>query len=205
MRVSKILCATLLCSMVGTAFGVPTPEDRKQLCEQNPDKFVWVEKTQTCIPQNPCLSENKQFFDSYCMQAPTLDTMVLERFIQNTRGVNVTSYKKIAEYEREGARFVAYKLSDGDYVVFDKRHFPDDIVTGSIPHLVILDACWAFGKKTTTHLEEWFEYDINTAYCIDVLDYDLCQDIADFASLLNKQVCTGSVEFAPKVCKITCG
>ena len=57
MRVSKILCATLLCGMVGTAFGVPTLEDRKKLCEQNPDKFVWVEKTQTCIPQNPCLSE----------------------------------------------------------------------------------------------------------------------------------------------------
>ena len=46
--------------IIGSASAVPSPADRKRLCEQQPDKFVWVEKNQACVPINPCLSDNRE-------------------------------------------------------------------------------------------------------------------------------------------------
>ena len=52
--------------IVSSVFALPAPEDRKALCEKYPDKYVWVEKTEACVPVNPCLSDNAKIKQSYC-------------------------------------------------------------------------------------------------------------------------------------------
>jgi len=51
---------------IGSASALPSPEDRKALCEKHPDKYVWVAKTQACIPINPCMSDDKKIEKAYC-------------------------------------------------------------------------------------------------------------------------------------------
>ena len=43
-------------TVVGSAIAAPTPEDRKALCQLLMEKgtHVWVDKSQACIPRNPC-------------------------------------------------------------------------------------------------------------------------------------------------------
>ena len=44
--------------VIGSASAVPSVESRRALCETQPDKFVWVENTEACVPINPCESES---------------------------------------------------------------------------------------------------------------------------------------------------
>lgn len=54
-------------TVAGTAFALPTPDDRKAMCLKHPEKYVWVEKTQACVPINPCASSNsKAIINAYC-------------------------------------------------------------------------------------------------------------------------------------------
>jgi len=56
-------------AVIGSASAVPGPEERMELCKKHPEKYVWVEKTQACIPINPCESNNPDIFSAYCMLA----------------------------------------------------------------------------------------------------------------------------------------
>ena len=51
-------------AVVGSAFGVPSMDVQKTNCEDG--NHVWVEKTNTCIPKNPCLSDNAEIKNAYC-------------------------------------------------------------------------------------------------------------------------------------------
>ena len=45
---TKLICSALLgATICGSAFAIST-DDRQAFCEQYPDKYVWVEKTQAC-------------------------------------------------------------------------------------------------------------------------------------------------------------
>ena len=56
-------------AVIGSACAVPSVEDRKALCEKHPEKYVWVEKTQACVPIYPCSSTNQDIHDAYCDQS----------------------------------------------------------------------------------------------------------------------------------------
>ena len=53
-------------SVIGAASAVPSVADRKAMCDKNPDKYVWVEKNQACVPVNPCESSNESIKNTYC-------------------------------------------------------------------------------------------------------------------------------------------
>ena len=57
-------------TVVGAASAAPTPEDRKKLCEMLMEKrtHLWVEKTQACIPLNPCGNDvDPEIRKAYCL------------------------------------------------------------------------------------------------------------------------------------------
>ena len=79
-------------TVIGSASAVPTPEDRKALCQLLIDKgtHVWVEKTSACIPVNPCKSDDEQIKEAYCID--TLETNyyeVPEGHIKSAEVVNI--------------------------------------------------------------------------------------------------------------------
>lgn len=57
---------TLLSVITGLAVIGSAQAGIKETCLQHPDKLVWVEKTQRCVPINPCLSDDKEIKDAYC-------------------------------------------------------------------------------------------------------------------------------------------
>ena len=95
----------------------------KETCLEHPDKLVWVEKTQRCVPINPCLSDDISIKDSYCNTIfdgndlrEDLVEMVLDRYLSK---VMLTKGK---EYNiNTDSNFVAVKTADDSYVVFDFR------------------------------------------------------------------------------------
>ncbi|MCR5194489.1 MAG: hypothetical protein K6B71_03125 [Alphaproteobacteria bacterium] len=57
-------------TVMGSAFADgPSVEDRKKLCQLLIDKgtHVWVEKTEACIPINPCHSDDSKIKEAYCI------------------------------------------------------------------------------------------------------------------------------------------
>ena len=66
MKPKNLICYTLLgLTICGSAFAASV-EDRKAFCDKYPDKYVWVRKTEECIPINPCLSSNESIKNLYC-------------------------------------------------------------------------------------------------------------------------------------------
>lgn len=204
MRVSKILCATLLCGMVGTAFGVPTPEDRKKLCEQNPDKFVWVERTQICLPKNPCLSGIAEIREVYCKGFPVLSQIVAERFIHEVYGN--TDVRCDEFFEEAGEKFLPCRHGGDLYSVYRESH------TGIFSDIqkAISAACVAYTAI------DYVDDGNNGVKCSKFWghNYKDCRDVADFASVLVGTVCREndilhggeSYEDAtnPDICHIVC-
>ena len=65
-----LLSVLAVVSVMGTASAVPSAADRKAMCESKPDKYVWVEKNQACIPVNPCgPMEDSNIKNAYCLQS----------------------------------------------------------------------------------------------------------------------------------------
>lgn len=63
---TTLLTIFVVFAVVGTAFAVPSAGDRKALCKKYSDKYVWVEKSEACIPVNPCLSDAISIRNAYC-------------------------------------------------------------------------------------------------------------------------------------------
>ena len=90
--------------VIGSASAVPSPEDRKALCEKQSDKFVWVEKTQACIPINPCLSSVSAIEEAYCIQldgAAYLPNdqikrnLIIERYVEKKLQTSVVKISEV--------------------------------------------------------------------------------------------------------------
>ena len=50
--------------VIGTATAVPSMDVQQKNCEDG--QHVWVEKTKTCVPINPCLSDDADIKRAYC-------------------------------------------------------------------------------------------------------------------------------------------
>lgn len=58
---------TLLSLIAGLAVINAANAGIKETCLEHPDKLVWVEKTQRCIPINPCTSDDEDIRKAYCI------------------------------------------------------------------------------------------------------------------------------------------
>ncbi len=114
----KILLSVLAgLTVIGSAVAVPTPEDRKALCDLLIEKgtHVWVTKTQACIPINPCKSEDYGMYMAYCGGYANIGDerqakLFLERYAQNVLKTQISN----VIYNPED-RFAAANTIDGGY------------------------------------------------------------------------------------------
>ena len=114
-------------TVIGSASAAPTPEDRKALCDLLIQKgtHVWVEKTSACIPVNPCLSDDEQIKEAYCIDTElTSYYEVPKGHIKSAEVVNIYAKHqgfdcKVVEkdiFKESGFTFVPCK--GADYRVF---------------------------------------------------------------------------------------
>lgn len=184
----KIICSALLGSFIGVAFGLPTPEDRKAFCEKHPDKYVWVQKTEACVPINPCLSDNFKIKHLYCVEMPILwHRKLLETYISYNLNTTISSFEEIGGY-------YAVKLNDGGYIVF----LPNKAFEGNnVAEEIIYGSFWAYGKYETAQF-----LDKNVIFSKQIDSKEMCSEIADIATLGNGSVCT--YDYGNLTCVIHC-
>ncbi len=193
-----LLSAVAGLAVINAAFAIPSPGDRKKLCESKPFDFVWVEKTQTCVPINPCKTSNDKIRDAYCIEAggvAGIDTAneAIRRYAKNVMKVGVDSIKVVDNGYRP---FLSLRTTDGGYYVFG---FDGGDYGNNIQGQLKL-ACWAYGKQLHYDLN----YDSPRYGCLGVNSQKECDDMADFASLLSGDLVEGEVEqLGQKVCWLT--
>ncbi len=116
----------LLSAVAGVAVINAANAGIKETCLDNPDKLVWVEKTERCVPINTCKSSDQTIVDSYC-NTTFADVQVgnyeqadklARKYIQVRMNKSVTS-GGVIKTTYIGQDYYGYKLSDGGYVVFE--------------------------------------------------------------------------------------
>lgn len=104
---------TLLSVIAGLAVIGSANAGIKETCLEHPDKLVWVEKTQRCVPINPCLSDDKEIHDAYCVDwglcAPGDTDEALKLWIGKWFG------REIVELKHLDSKAVGVKTDDGQY------------------------------------------------------------------------------------------
>ena len=190
-----LLCVLAGACWVGSAFGAPIVEDRIALCQKRPDKFVWVEKTQECIPSNPCESGNSELRNQYCANfivgpggTDEQYKMMHERYIKQVLRTGIKSeLPTIKMWEpggtEPGYKVVSYSLLDGGFVAFSVFFFSSEISTN--PHLLARDVCSTYGH-------EYVKTDEEHSVCKGVASDSECVDIANFASLILEEYVSGT-------------
>jgi len=194
--------------IIGSAFAVPGPEDRKALCDKHPDKYVWVEKTKACIPINPCdPTKSSNWFsgvrDAYCLDALTYsplylpkddDTardLIINRFISNYPVLGKNPSIKFLDDHTNGYYYVAFFTEDKNYLVaeiYDIDFSVQDL------YETVNAAASAYGVGIM-HYKNYSNYGADSdlprgmavedfAYVDGKYTVKKCEDIADFASLL---------------------
>lgn len=101
--------------VINSVFALPSPEDRKALCDKHPDKYVWVKKTQACIPINPCKSNDTDIKKAYCD-----DTT-----FANTSLTNVIAASVIELPDLYRSCLTGEKLSGGTHIRYPWASKPD--------------------------------------------------------------------------------
>ncbi len=187
-------------TVIGSAFAIPSPGDRKKLCESKPFDFVWVEKTQTCVPINPCTTSNSKIRDAYCILAGGVvgagdnAEEAIRRYAKSVMKIGVDSIKFVeSSYGRPGW---SLRTTDGGYYVVEF----DGYAKGKDIKAQLEVACWAYGKELYFYTD-----DENPRYgCLGSVSKKECDDMADFASLLTGNLVEGEIEqLGQKVCWLT--
>jgi len=189
-----LLSLIAVSAVVGSAFGVPSPADRKALCEKHPDKYVWVEKTQACVPINPCKSDNAAIKNVYCIGANDNVTLpkdqldlVLERYAEKVLKTTLLSKQFLEDGE------IAIVTSDGGYAVINIEDYTDY----SDPNhryrygLATAVAAWAYGYELEIADFQKISEDelyLHTDRIVGNLSQTECEDIRDFASLIGNYI-----------------
>ena len=178
-----ILSVLAVLTLMGSASALsPGPEDRKAMCQRNPEKYVWVEKDQFCVPKNPCESVNWSVKDAYCVTKFTGiqtrdDSMVndiITRYLEKVRQIKAESIVFLGDESGDPYKDFAVKTSDDSYLVFRFYGQHDHDFTTDMEKA----ACWAYGgEHSRTITDGHYE-------CANISSKELCEDIGDFASLL---------------------
>ena len=141
---------TLLSVVAGVAVIGAANAGIKETCLEHPDKLVWVEKTQRCIPINPCKSDDETIQDVYCNKTFANVQLgdwfsgpkVVEAYVEKVLGLHVVDNRTYVQTDINvfGQDYVPCKTNDGGYVVFE---FDDlnDWTSSDIYEGVVESAC----------------------------------------------------------------
>ena len=193
---NKILLSGLAgLAVINAAVAVPSPADRRALCEKHPEKYVWVEKTETCVPINPCKSDNSSIVEAYCNKTFanvqlgnwTKGLKLARAYVERNLGTSVIGdgrrIRKNIDISTFGQDYIPCETSDGGYVVFEFDDLSDwtrsDILEGSIK-----GACKIFGDLGILyHIHEK-----NTYTCPNVDNENDCTTVAELASDVSDRI-----------------
>ena len=200
--ISYLLFGLTIC---GSAFA-SSAEERMVFCE-NASGFVWVDKTQACIPENPCKSDDMNIKNAYCVEVEfPAKPHAFEIYIKNVLKTDVKEYKPVTGNDFAGA----YYTTDGDYKYFLASKYSYLGVPRST-HNAIAVSCWAYGAEDTKYsLKNDEVMDFARLSCISEdkqFNKTNCEDIANYASELNGTDCSGklvSVQYRGNYCEIIC-
>lgn len=201
----NLLSAVAGVAVIGSAFAVPNVEVSKNLCAKHPDKYVWVEKNEDCIPINPCESKNETIKEVYCNRAFEFVQLgnwreaikLVKAYSENVLKVSVTNTKEIAHDKDTslfGQDYIPVKTSDGGYVMFE---FDDlsDMTKSDKEAGAFMGACKAFGRdyhrSYSDKIKSW------VTYCMQVQSQKECDDIAGLASDVMDKIVKGDYEPEP--------
>lgn len=170
-------------AVINVASAVPSPADRKALCEKHPEKYVWVERDQFCAPINPCKSDNQSVQLAYCRDVEfPFDTskrdLVVNRLVEKWGMGAVVSIK---DFDVEWFGVVT---SDGHYFAAGRSNRKymtlDDAVDNAF-----------YAYNYNSRLDENGEKHYRVGYGMSIEE---CGDIQDFASLLFEKLVEGHYE-----------
>lgn len=178
-------------AVINAASAVPSPADRKALCEKHPEKYVWVEKTQACVPIDPCNSDNVTIKETYCIETKDIYfpenqlDLVLSRYAEKVLKTTLLGKQILKDGK------VAMVTSDGGYAVVDIEDYTDysDVTRKYRSTLADIVAAWAYGYilDLSVNIDE-IEDDVfvHTDRIIGNISKTECDDIRDFASLIGE-------------------
>ena len=180
---------TLLSVIAGLAVIGSANAGIKETCLEHPDKLVWVEKTERCVPINTCKSSDQAIVDAYCNRVFKdvqlgnwrKGATVVEEYARNNLGVGVT-IKELKNHGVDtslfGQDYVRAVLSDGGYMVFE---FDDlsDMGGADVREGAGCAACAVYGGT-------WSSFDGNqrTASC-EGLSEAGCEKVAELMTELR--------------------
>lgn len=130
---------------VGTALAVPSLGDRRAMCEKYSDKYVWVEKSEACVPSNPCVSDVASIRNTYCNNAfsdvSVRNYGVAEELVRRYMGAGFT----VRKHPGSDRYIVATQTADDvlstyDYLVFEFRD-----IGSNDQEDAFIGACLAYG------------------------------------------------------------
>lgn len=169
-------------AVINAASAVPSPADRKALCEKHPEKYVWVEKTEACVPINPCKSDNVGLsVTAYCYaeiglpRDPFKAEQWINRYVEKVLHTSAVAVSRTVN----GEPYYGVHTSDGNYFV------AMPIGRGLVDEANKLDyysalAIHAYGYDEISPFRTNNETD--------------CRDIGDFAALLADEIIESKYE-----------
>jgi hypothetical protein len=186
-------------AVIGSATAVPSMDVQQKNCEDG--QHVWVEKTKTCVPINPCLSDDLDIQRAYCFPVDTnsgeiiyIDThfpnetdldMFIDKYVQTV--LKTVAVEKI-DLGRTGViegynfdngyreKAIGVKMADGGYFVIKYI-----IKSYDGPADVLAVASQAYGRYI-------FNSDGDRGiiyFAVGYMSEELCKDIVNFASRLS--------------------
>ena len=178
--------------VIGSAFAVPSVDERKALCDKHPDKYVWVEKTQACVPVNPCESANSDIRAAYCAESvPVLPSdiskrnTIMDEYVHRVMGTVPSEIKEVSD------KVVGIKTDDGRYIAFMYGSLSDQsscllnlMYAVSVYGHLAIDLHQMDGTETNHFLLGYGDYG-------DISEEEM-KNIADFASRLQDDIITYS-------------
>jgi len=131
MKTKNLIYSTLLGVVVsGGAFASMTTEEMKEVCNQYPDEYVWLDNTEVCIPANPCKDGTKEEQQLYCNRVfSDVETATVSQASKLAEEWLVLNGQKEVncflggqtgrEYSLFGQNYIACTTRDVRYMVFE--------------------------------------------------------------------------------------
>ena len=181
-------------TVIGSAAALPSVEERKTLCDKYPDKYVWVEKTEACVPINPCKSEHREIRKGYCaiFGLPADETKceaAAKIFAEAQYGTSMTSFKKLED------GYFAMTTADGGYIGFKKQ-----LEEYTDPYVPFAFSFGIHGYTESLKSSEEIIWPGFSAYGNDVESLEKCEAVKYLASLYMKEASVPDVLYKDGTC-----
>lgn len=114
--------------IIPTLVGGANAATIKEICQSNPDKFVWVEKTSDCATLRPCADPSQPHYNFYCNRKFADIQVASIRDAQELANLYVQKAMKLSggcsfllsdEAAKTGQDFIRCKTPDGGFVEFE--------------------------------------------------------------------------------------